>query len=133
MKNAEISLNGNSDNLILNEEYVNWNNSNIMYYPAMVINNITIRGKLQASVVFNTICNGFNETPINCYNDYHQDKSSVSTFSVLMLIFLIVITSIGICLWSIRKSKKRMYESIDQIINARITQYQSMKEQKTSS
>jgi hypothetical protein len=125
-------LNGQNDNSILNEEYLSWKASRIMYYPAMVINNRTIRGKIEAPIVFNTICNGFNETPINCYNDYQKDKGGVSVFTLLMLIVLIVLVSTGIIYWSIRKSRKSMYENIDFIINARITQYQSMKDQKTN-
>jgi hypothetical protein len=115
----------------LNEEYLSWKASRIMYYPAMVINNRTIRGKIEAPIVFNTICNGFNETPINCYYDYQKDKGGVSVFTLLVLILLIVLISAGIIYWSIRKSRKSMYESID-FINAKITQYQSMKDQKTN-
>ena len=117
---------------MLSEEYSNWKASKILYYPAMVINNKTIRGKIEASMIFNAICNGFNETPANCYNDYNSNKGGVSTFTVLMLLLLIVLITTGIIYWSIRKSRKSMYENIDFIINARITQYQSMKDQKTA-
>jgi hypothetical protein len=117
---------------MLSEEYSNWKASKILYYPAMVINNKTIRGKIEASMIFNAICNGFNETPANCYNDYNSNKGGVSTFTVLMLLLLIVLITTGIIYWSIRKSRKSMYENIDFIINARITQYQSMKDQKAA-
>lgn len=51
---------------ILSEEYNSSLHAGIHYTPAMVVNNVTIRGILEAPLMFSTICKGFNTTIDEC-------------------------------------------------------------------
>ena len=58
--------NANTNNTIIDEEIHYWQKYGSGIYPAIVINNRTYRGQLEALAVFNGLCAGFKNPPAQC-------------------------------------------------------------------
>lgn len=54
------------DNKILRDMLFEWNDLGSHLYPSVVVNNITFRGQLNPYNVFEAICAGYKDTPIEC-------------------------------------------------------------------
>ena len=54
------------DNKILRDMLFEWNDLGSHLYPSVVINNITFRGQLNPYNVFEAICAGYQDTPVEC-------------------------------------------------------------------
>ena len=117
------------DNVILDEELANWKRSKIMYHPALVINNRTIRGKIEGSRVFDFICNAFNETPSTCLVTSNEG-SGIGIGTLFFLLMVIAIISAIIIYFNIRKTKKEFQKELNFQVSAAITQYMALKDQK---
>jgi hypothetical protein len=102
-------------------------NSSIHYTPAVVVNNITIRGVLEAPLIFNTICHGFNVTIPEC--EESASSSSVQWGTVMFIMFAFTIASFFTVYYCVRKSRKEMNAQLEMHVSAAVTHYMSLKNQ----
>lgn len=64
-----------ADNQVLRGERKDWNALGSHYYPAVVINQKTLRGHLTPNNVFEALCAGFKYEPYECRQ--FQDKEDI--------------------------------------------------------
>lgn len=112
---------------ILEDEYLLARNSSIHYTPAVVVNNITIRGVLEAPLIFNTICHGFNTTIPEC--EESASSSSIQWSTVMFIMISFSIASFFTIYYCVRKSRKEMNAQLEMHVSAAVTHYMSLKNQ----
>ena len=94
----------------------------------MVVNNVTIRGILEAPLMFNTICNGFNISIPEC-KLYDESSASIPWGAVAVIILLFSVASLFTIYYCIRKSKKEINAQLEMQVSAAVTHYMSLKNQ----
>jgi hypothetical protein len=114
-----------SKNRLLDEEHDYWSSYGPHYFPAAVINNITYRGTLQPTNVFEAICEGFKDKPKECGGKGITTTiiEGINTSTLLMIIVALVVINVGIIVCYKRYAKREMDEKIEMHINSAVSQY----------
>lgn len=110
---------------LLKSDYESIQSNEIMYNPAVVINQRIYRGILKADHIFSTICAGFNETPPECEKvlGITQTKGTVGLSTILWIVgMLIIINILLICCYR-RYSRREMKDEMQLQISSMMSQY----------
>lgn len=121
----KMAIDLNNNNTILEEEYNVKKNWKIKIFPTVMVNNKTLKGKVNSENLLEAVCAGFAVKPQVCYDESYFFKSSVDSslsFSTVFFIVVIVILLNGLIYLVCRRYIiKRINEKIDKVdINGRI-------------
>jgi hypothetical protein len=124
----------NGVNTILEMEHTIYLNASVQYIPAVIVNNITLRGRLENKYIFQTICNGFDVLPVECTAEFVEKKETkVSGLMIVMLILMLLVINL-LLFYFYKRSTKKDINTMDMYVSAAVTNYMAMKERnKTSS
>lgn len=124
----------NSKNSLFDEEIEYEKNYGPHFFPAAVINNVTYRGILEPENFFSAICEGFKDKPKECKSSTSSTTiiEGINTFTLLMIIFALVIINIGIIICYKRYAKKEMDDKIDMHINSAVSQYFALQDKSST-
>ena len=93
------------------------------YFPAIVVNNVTYRGSLQPRSVFYAICEGFKNKPEECLEPSDKKTEGITTSTLLLIIFGLLLLNILVIIIYKRYTKKEMDDKIEMDINSAVSQY----------
>lgn len=112
---------------ILEREFNSSLSAGVYYTPAVVVNNVSLRGTLDVNSIFGAICVGFNMTPSVCKT--LGEKSPIPWGTVLLILFVVSAASIVSIYYCVNKSKKEFQDQLDLQVSAAVTHYMALKDQ----
>lgn len=120
------------DNWMLKREKKLLQNSGIVYYPSIIINNVTYRGDLEADAVLKAICASYQNMPTVCSQLFpfpsHQKKSKVSIVTIFLITSLTFLLLITVLFLYKRWIKKELNSEMRYQVNAAVSQYIALTE-----
>jgi len=133
----KLAIDLNNNNTILEEEYNVKKNWKIKIFPTIMVNNKTLKGKVNSENLLEAICAGFAVKPQICYDESYFVKisggSSVAFSTVFVIVLIIILLNTLIYLICRRYIIKQINQRIDKTdINGRInnvvTNYLALKD-----
>ena len=112
-----------SENTILRDEQAYKEKYGPSFFPAVVVNNVTYRGTLEPTGVYTAICEGFQNKPTECGALSPMPAEGITTSTLLMIIFGLVVLNVGIIICYKKYAKKEMDDKIEMHINSAVSQY----------
>lgn len=102
----------------------------IMYYPSIVVNNITYRGNLEAYEVHELICNSLTNVPAECMGEqpFEPTSSHIIWWIVLSIVgFFVLLVFILFCYRRCvrRQLSNNMNKQVNELVNQYITMYEA--------
>jgi len=133
----KFSIDLNNNNTILEEEYNIKKNWKIKIFPTVMVNNKTLKGKVNSENLLEAVCAGFTVKPQVCYDESFFVRISleqgISFSTVFLIIVAILLINLLIYLVCKRYIIKRINEKIDKVdingrINTVVTSYLKLKD-----
>ena len=133
----KMAIDLNNDNSILEEEYNVKKNWKIKIFPTIMVNNKTLKGKVNSENLLEAVCAGFEVKPQVCYDESYFVKSNVEQgvpFSTMFFIVVVIVIIYALIYLVCRRYIiKRIYEKIDKVdingrINTVVTSYLALKD-----
>lgn len=112
------------------------NDNFISFSPSLMINNRNFWGSWTLENVFEAICSAYQKKPQICYDEgYFKQTSSISNFSIFLLIVLVLAVNVIIFIMCRNFIKRRIVERIESTdinhkINTVVTSYLALRESK---
>ena len=112
-----------------------WAQVNSAYIPAVTINNITYRGRLDAEEIFGAICAGFKDRPDECRSSYKPLDTFLQEHGVVFWIFIAILGNVVLILTIIGAyracTKQKDGEQLEMQVNSAVSQYFKLNEYAT--
>jgi hypothetical protein len=134
-KQADFEL--YSGNTLLDQDNEDRKTYALSFIPSLVINNRTFWGSWTADNVFEAICAGFKKKPEICYSQGAFKKAKMSTFSIVMIVLVIVVVNAIIFYFCRNYIRKKIVERIESTdinhkINTVVTSYLALRDNNNS-
>jgi hypothetical protein len=133
----KLAIDMNNNNNILEEEYNVIKQWKVKIFPTVMVNNKTLKGKVNSENLLEAVCAGFAVKPQICYDESYFVRSSseqrVSFSTVFLIIIVVILLNALIYLLCRRYIIKRINERIDKVdfsdrINYVVTSYLALKD-----
>ena len=119
-----------TNNLLLEDDYNDQNRLGIFLHPAISINQMTYRGYLEGTDIFDAVCSAFETPPTECKDTFHKldsldgstvamrrgaghfigskgDKNEGRSMAMVWAVFgLIILSQVGFLIWYRRKKQR---------------------------
>lgn len=133
----KLAIDLNNNNSILEEEYNIKKQWKIKIIPTVIVNNKTLKGKVNSENLLEAVCAGFNIKPQVCYDESFFVKSNtmhgISFSSVFLIVIIVILLNTLIYCFCRRYIVKRINDRIDKVdingrINTVVTSYLALKD-----
>lgn len=133
----KMAIDLNNNNTILEEDYTVKKNWKIKIFPTVMVNNKTLKGKVNSENLLEAVCAGFAVKPQVCYDESYFVKGNmeqgVSFLTVFFIVVVVILLNALVYLVCRRYIGKRINEKIDKVdingrINTVVTSYLRLKD-----